>query len=158
MTVDRDAVDLVHDTFFDAANSELSGIKGLTASISFQPVTKDFIQQGVRRGGVNPQGVNPDRAPYFWAVLNLSWQDPDDDVTSRAFARSITADIEAALDDKGVMGGYLYMNDAGKGQPVFQNYPTDNLARLKEIRTKYDPLRIYTNLLIGGWKVLDTGG
>jgi hypothetical protein len=47
------------------------------------------------------------------------------------------------------------MNDAGKGQPIFQSYPAANLRRLKTIRTKYDPLRVYTNLMPGGWKVAD---
>lgn len=150
-------MDKVHGTFFKAANAELAGITNLTASITFQPVTKDFIQQGLNRGGDNPQGVDPDKAPYFWVVQNLSWETPEDDEAVRTFAESIATEIEDALKADEVGGGYLYMNDAGKGQPVFENYPAANLARLKSIRTKYDPLRIYTNLLTGGWKVLDAG-
>nr|XP_036588554.1 FAD binding domain-containing protein [Colletotrichum truncatum]KAF6799927.1 FAD binding domain-containing protein [Colletotrichum truncatum] len=155
LVVNREAVDLVHNTFIAAANSKLASIVGLSASITFQPITKEFIQQGIRRGGPNPQGVDPAKAPYFWVVENLSWQDAKDDEAARSFAESITAEIEASLEAKGVAGGYLYLNDAGKGQRVFQSYPAANLARLKAIRFKYDPLRIYTNLLTGGWKVLD---
>ncbi|KAF4809481.1 Bifunctional solanapyrone synthase [Colletotrichum siamense] len=155
LVVNREAVDLVHDSFIAAATSKLSSIVGLSASITFQPITKEFIEQGISRGGPNPQGVDPAKAPYFWVVENLSWQDSKDDVVARGFAETVTADIEAALEAKGVAGGYLYLNDAGKGQRIFQTYPAANLARLKAIRTKYDPLRIYTNLLVGGWKVLD---
>lgn len=157
MVVDRDAADLVHDTFFDAAIAELGGVASLTASITFQPITKDFIQKGTSRGGANPQGVDANKAPYFWVVQNLSWETAGDDATVRAFAERIAGEIEDALEARGVAGGYLYMNDAGKGQPVFESYPAENLARLKTIRTKYDPLRIYTNLLTGGWKVLNAG-
>lgn len=99
--------------------------------------------------------MDPAKAPYFWVVENLSWQDAKDDAAARGFAEAVTADIEAALEAKGVAGGYLYLNDAGKGQRIFQTYPAANLASLKAVRTKYDPLRIYTNLLVGGWKVLD---
>ncbi|OLN81263.1 Bifunctional solanapyrone synthase 4 [Colletotrichum chlorophyti] len=154
LVVNRDAVDYVHDTFITAAGAKLSAIAGLSASITFQPVTKVFIQQGIAKGG-NPQGVDPAKAPYFWVVENLSWQDAKDDTAARAFAEGITADIEAGLEARGVAGGYLYLNDAGKGQPIFQSYPAANLARLKAIRTKYDPLRVYTNLLTGGWKVVN---
>ncbi|KAF5505349.1 Bifunctional solanapyrone synthase [Colletotrichum siamense] len=155
LVVNREAVDLVHDAFIAAATSKLSSIVGLSASITFQPITKEFIEQGISRGGPNPQGVDPAKAPYFWVVENLSWQDAKDDAAARGFAETVTADIEAALEAKGVAGGYLYLNDAGKGQRIFQTYPAANLARLKAVRTKYDPLRIYTNLLVGGWKVLD---
>ncbi|KAF4874997.1 Bifunctional solanapyrone synthase [Colletotrichum siamense] len=155
LVVNREAVDLVHDSFIAAATSKLSSIIGLSASITFQPITKEFIEQGISRGGPNPQGVDPAKAPYFWVVENLSWQDAKDDVAARGFAETVTADIEAALEAKGVAGGYLYLNDAGKGQRIFQTYPAANLARLKAVRTKYDPLRIYTSLLVGGWKVLD---
>ncbi|KAF4857260.1 Bifunctional solanapyrone synthase [Colletotrichum siamense] len=155
LVVNREAVDLVHDSFIAAATSKLSSIVGLSASITFQPITKEFIEQGISRGGPNPQGVDPAKAPYFWVVENLSWQDAKDDAAARGFAETVTADIEAALEAKGAAGGYLYLNDAGKGQRIFQTYPAANLARLKAVRTKYDPLRIYTNLLVGGWKVLD---
>lgn len=50
---------------------------------------------------------------------------------------------------------YLYLNDAGRDQPVFQSYPAANLARLKRIRNKCDPLRAYTDLMLGGWKGAD---
>ncbi|WYZ45126.1 hypothetical protein EsH8_VIII_000442 [Colletotrichum jinshuiense] len=154
LVVDRDAVDYVHDAFIAAATSKLSGVVGLSASVTFQPITKEFIQQGIAKGG-NPQGVDPAKAPYFWVVENLSWQDAKDDATASSFADTVTAEIEAGLEARGVAGGYLYLNDAGKGQPIFQSYPAANLARLKAIRTKYDPLRIFTNLLVGGWKVAD---
>ncbi|KAK6220275.1 FAD binding domain-containing protein [Colletotrichum tabaci] len=154
LVVDRDAIDYVHDAFLAATGSKLTGIAGLSASITFQPITKEFIQQGVAKGG-NPQGVDPARAPYFWVVENLTWQEAKDDAAASGFADTVTAEIEAGLVSRGVAGGYLYLNDAGEGQKIFQSYPAANLARLKAIRAKYDPLRIYTNLLTGGWKVLD---
>ncbi|KAI0128522.1 FAD binding domain-containing protein [Xylariales sp. AK1849] len=151
--VDRDAVQHIHDTFLGANMRNLSAISGLSASVTFQPATSDFIEQGINNGG-NPQGVDISKAPYFWMVENWTWSDQADDEVVDAFAEQLTSDIEAGLLARGVEGGFLYMNDAGKGQPVFQNYPAANLAKLKVIRQKYDPLAIYTRLLYGGWKVL----
>lgn len=47
----------------------------------------------------------------------------------------------------------IYLNDADLDQPVFAGYPAENVQRLKEIRAKYDPGMIYTNLMPGGFKV-----
>lgn len=149
--VNQTAVDYVHDTFLSEIG-QLSAVTGLSASFTFQPVTKSFIQAGINAGG-NPQGVDITRAPYFWVVFNWSWDDASDDETVHAFAVSITEQINAQLTAWGLQGGYTYMNDAGLGQQVFQSYPAANLARLQSIRTKYDPGEVFTNLMPGGWKV-----
>lgn len=126
----------------------------MQASITFQPITKAFLQRSSDSGG-NPQGVDVSKGPFFWMVENWTWSNAADDATVQAAADAITADINARLVRKSYIASYLYMNDAGKGQRVFQSYPAANLRRLKQIRSKYDPLRIYTNLLVGGWKVAD---
>lgn len=152
--VNRDSVQLVHDTFISGVNSQLSNVANLQASITFQPVTKDFLSQSIKTGG-NPQGVDASKAPFFWMVENWTWTQPSDDAAVHAAADEITAALNAMLQAHGYDAKYLYMNDAGKGQPIFQSYPAANLIKLKAIRAKYDPLRIFTNLLVGGWKVAD---
>ncbi|KAL1593578.1 hypothetical protein SLS59_009275 [Nothophoma quercina] len=152
--VDRNAVQEIHDTFVSEVTSKLAGITGLQASVTFQPVTKSFLQKSVDSGG-NPQGVDVSKAPFFWVVQNWSWTNGSDDDLVHNAADAITADINALLVKNSYSATYLYMNDAGKGQPVFQSYPATNLRRLKAIRSKYDHLRVYTNLLVGGWKVAD---
>lgn len=152
--VDRDAVQEIHDRFILGVNMQLAGISGLQASITFQPVTKSFLQKSADSGG-NPQGVDISKAPFFWMVENWTWSNASDDDTVQRIADKITADINTLLAQKSYIATYLYMNDAGKGQRVFQSYPAANLQKLKSIRTKYDPLGVYTNLLVGGWKVAD---
>ena len=152
--VDRDAVQLIHDTFLSGVNSKLPNVANLQASITFQPVTKDFLSHSIKSGG-NPQGVDISKAPYFWMVENFTWTEASDDARVHAAADQITADINRLLQARSFDAKYIYMNDAGKGQPIFQGYPDANLKKLKAIRTKYDPLRIYTNLMPGGWKVAD---
>jgi hypothetical protein len=149
--VDRDAIQFIHDTFLAANGANLSSIIGLDASVTFQPATKSLIEQSLNNGG-NPQGIDITKAPYFWMVENWSWSAEADDNVVNDFADAITAEIEAGLAARDAQGGFLYMNDAGKDQPVFQNYPADNLQRLQAIREKYDPSGLYTILMPGGWK------
>lgn len=152
--VDRKAVQLIHDTFVSGVNAKLPSVANLQASITFQPITKAFLSHSAKTGG-NPQGIDISKAPFFWMVENFTWSSASDDAKVRAAADGITASINTLLRAGSYSANYLYMNDAGKGQPIFQSYPAANLRRLKAIRTKYDPLKVYTNLMPGGWKVAD---
>ena len=150
-TNDKRAIQYVHDNFL-AKVTQLAAVAGLTASFTFQPVTKSFVQAGINAGG-NPQGVPIDKAPYLWIVCNFSYTNASDDKAVISFADSIVSDFEKYFTSIGVKSAYHYMNDAGAGQPVFQGYPSANLQRLKSIRQKYDPQRVFTDLMPGGWKV-----
>ncbi|CZR68267.1 related to 6-HYDROXY-D-NICOTINE OXIDASE [Phialocephala subalpina] len=147
-----ESLEIVHDTFVEMVTTEIWNITGLQASVAFQPVTRNFIQQGISKGG-NPQAVDLESAPYFWMVENFSWTDSADDDRIFAFAVEVTAVIEGKLEAAGQAAKYKYMNDAGLGQQIFQNYGPGNLVKLKAIRAKYDPFNVYTDLMPGGWKV-----
>jgi hypothetical protein len=70
------ALQVVHDTFVDMVISDIWDVAGLQASVAFQPVTKNFIQQGINKGG-NPQGIDISKAPYFCTYLiRQSWPQP----------------------------------------------------------------------------------
>lgn len=86
-------------------------------------------------------------------VENFSWTDSGDDKLISDFAVEVTGVIEGKLKAAGQAAKYKYMNDAGLGQEIFQNYGPGSLERLKDIRTKYDPSGVYTDLMPGGWKV-----
>ncbi|CAI6334903.1 unnamed protein product [Periconia digitata] len=152
MVVDRKGMELVHDIFLEKVNTELSGVANLTSSITFQPISAEFIRQGTQNGG-NPQAVGAHNAPYFWIVANWSWTDKSNDELVADVADETVKELEIALSKNGVLATYQYLNDAGKGQKVFQGYPSVSVERLRRIRLKYDPLRIFTDMMPGGWKI-----
>ncbi|KAH4271613.1 hypothetical protein HBH98_005580 [Parastagonospora nodorum] len=45
------------------------------------------------------------------------------------------------------------LNEAGEEQPMFQSYGAEDLKKLKDIRSKYDLLKVFTELMHGGWKL-----
>ena len=59
-----EALSIVHDTFVEMVNAQIWEVAGLRASVAFQPVTENLIQQGIDKGD-NPQGVDITKAPYF---------------------------------------------------------------------------------------------
>lgn len=145
----REAMELVHDTWFDAAKLRLSNVTNFLGSIAMMPITERFISAG----GPGPMGIDASKAPYIWIEESLMWSSPADDKTIDAFLAEVNKDINAKLDAKGLRAPYLYLNDAYEGQDVFERYPKVNLAMMKAIRAKYDPQRILTDLMPGGWKV-----
>ncbi|OJD11418.1 hypothetical protein AJ78_07814 [Emergomyces pasteurianus Ep9510] len=152
-----EAIRIVHDIFVNSAKDELSDIPEITTSLSFQPVTKRFIEEGARKGG-NPQGLDASKAPYFWIVQIITWTHAKYDQRIAEYRKSTVVKMEDALDAAGQRADFRYLNDADKGQQVFENYGGDNLAKLKQIRAKYDPTLLYTNSLTGGWKVENAQG
>jgi len=48
---------------------------------------------------------------------------------------------------------FMYMNDAADDQKALSGLPPANLAKLKTIRSKYDPNFVFRNLMPGGFKL-----
>ena len=72
------------------------------------------------------------------------------------FLHRIGQRIRAALCENGlehIISPWIYLNDADKGQDVFGGYPAENVQALQKLRNKYDPDRVFTDLMPGGWKV-----
>ncbi|CAG8983262.1 hypothetical protein HYALB_00002698 [Hymenoscyphus albidus] len=139
---------VVHDTFLDGIQKHnLKKVDQFFSSIAYNTITPAFakLSQGM------PQGIPQEAA--FWSEQAVSWVKPEGSPKVRAFIDDVNANITAQLEKSGELRPYLYLNDAELSQPVFQGYPLENLARLKEIRAKYDPNRVYTDQMPGGFKV-----
>jgi hypothetical protein len=63
-------------------------------------------------------------------VENFSWTDASDDDRIYCFCTEVTEAINDALAHEHQKATYLYMNDAGLGQKIFQNYGPGNLGEL----------------------------
>ena len=139
----------MHDIYFDTLNA--SGIANTVDSfitgLAFNPVTKPFAAASA--GG--PQGLALE--PSFWVEQSISWANADDDAAIEDFVVDVNTNIQSKLVALNATSQYTYLNDADKGQAVFETYGGENLMRLKEIRMKYDPSGVFTELMPGGFKV-----
>jgi hypothetical protein len=48
--------------------------------------------------------------------------------------------------------GWL-LDNADKGQKIFESYGLESVLKLKAIRDKYDPNRVFTDLMPGGFTI-----
>ena len=150
---DKEAMSIIHDTYMEAAQRQLPALGTFITGVAFMPITKQYIMAGNINGG-DPQGVDPTGAPYIWIEESITYTDSITDATIDEFFKDVNANISIQLKEHGInTAPFLYLNDADKGQPVFEGYPPENLERLRRIRAKYDPAKIFTNLMPGGWKV-----
>lgn len=159
IVADKEAMGVVHDTFFELAGERLPNVTNGAATLAMMPVSRSHIVNG--RGddpAGDPMGIDADRAPYVWLEMTYMYTNEGDTPAIDAFIEDVQTTAAARLAPLGdVTAPYLYVNDADKGQLVFEGYNATNLERLKEIRETYDPDGVFTYQMPGGFKLADVG-
>lgn len=148
----REAMQLVHDSYFEAAQLQFRDVEKGVIGMAFNPITTQLLAASNKRPG-SLQGL--DQQPASWIEQTYSWKNAADDAVVDEFIQNFNTDMLRRLKIMNATGSFYYLNEADVDQPVFQNYPATNLQRLEEIRCKYDPERVCTELMPGGFKVAD---
>ncbi|KAL1616991.1 hypothetical protein SLS56_011179 [Neofusicoccum ribis] len=128
-----EALDIVHDTYFDGVRSMPSDVTDFVTGIAWNPVTTEFLAASNMGIGC-PQGA--EEPPVFWAEETLAWKYAKDDAIIEIFIKTANENITAQLEAIDALSSFFCLNDTGTGQPVFETYPPENLERLKKIRCK----------------------
>lgn len=153
MQANREAMQLFHDTYLSMVTEYFADVDIWITGLAMNVISKEYVLAGIANGGPDPIGLDPELAPYIMFEESITWYDSADDDTIDAFYAAFNANITAQLEPLNVLTPFVYLNDANGAQDVFGGYPAENVERLKEIRAKYDPDMVYTNLMYGGWKV-----
>ncbi|KJK60470.1 GlcD [Aspergillus parasiticus SU-1] len=148
----KQAISIVHDTFMEVAREDLP-VGVLVAALAFPAVTEKFITASTVNGG-DPQSLDVNGAPYIWVEESITSAAIVSDNDVDAFYEKVNGQIVENLQAAGIeMAKFIYLNDANPSQDVFSTFPPENLDRLRSIRSKYDPDRVFTDLMPGGFKV-----
>ncbi|KAI1080736.1 putative FAD-binding oxidoreductase [Whalleya microplaca] len=135
------------------ASPELEEIKSLTAGsvgIGWQPISSSAVLAGQQRGG-NALGL--EAVNQTWLVIDVGWWFPEDDERAANASMSMINKIDAASKSTGNYVDYIFMNDASANQPVIEHYGPDNVAKMREVQSKYDPDLVFQKLVPGGFKL-----
>ncbi|KAK2754474.1 FAD binding domain protein [Colletotrichum kahawae] len=152
MLSNLDALYTAHDVFFQLAQERGPAIKGFISTLAINPISRSFVEtnRGADPAG-DPMGIDSDAGPYFMCEQTLSWSLKNDTGAVETLMLDIKSEMNAKLGDKLVP--FLYLNNAGNGQDVFSTYNATNLQRLRTIQAKYDTEKVYSRLLVGGFKL-----
>lgn len=145
-----EALRLVHDTYFDslAASGLANRVPDFFSGLAFNVLNRNMAEKSA---GL-PQNVPLE--PAFWVEESITWGSGGEfDGEVEEWVKSVNEEIERKLGEIDGLNRYIYLNDADKGQKVFEGYGSENVQKLKAIREKYDPARVFTDLMAGGWKV-----
>jgi FAD/FMN-containing dehydrogenase len=88
-------------------------------------------------------------------LITATWTNAEDDNEVLTWADTVRESIHATNLANGKGQNIIYMNDASDSQRLAAaaSIPPANLARLKDIRQKYDPNLVFTKLNSGGYKL-----
>ncbi|KAL3423770.1 FAD binding domain-containing protein [Phlyctema vagabunda] len=150
----RDDASLIKEIisiFVEEAGSLLS-VPGFAPAFAFQPLSLNILQHMSKNGG-NVLGLADSTEPLTIMNLNWGWSSAADDqliftTVDRFLARSV-----ALADDRDANNKYIYMNYAAPEQAVFEGYGEENLIRLTDIKSKYDPGSVFGRLQAGYFKL-----
>ena len=136
------------DRFFEVA----PGLPAVSVNIAFQAFSKPALQAMQRNGG-NALGLYPKNGPFFHVLVYMAWNESSDDTTMMKAAQSYIETSKNMARDLGVDNEYYYMPYSSGYEPVVSGYGEENMARLRAISQRYDPMQVFQNLQPGYFKL-----
>ncbi|PYH40334.1 FAD-binding oxidoreductase [Aspergillus saccharolyticus JOP 1030-1] len=127
-----------------------------TANISiieldWQPIGAQWIDASNARGG-NALGLNASEIYLCYAEV-VEWIGSAYDEVVGAWVVETTELINNATDAVGLYDPFNYMGDAAWFQDIYGGYGAENVAKLQEIASAYDPEGVFQTLMPGGYKI-----
>ena len=152
----------------NAALGSISNKTSFSAVTSFEPIFNAPKEVFTKNGGdafsaptdgpymckrSSELSLNPYSQLVPVLLFSWSWASEADDKYTLAAIENIYNRSVASAKEKGLYDPYVYLNDAGPDQDVFQGYGPGRLQRLREIAKKYDPEGVFQTLVPGGFKL-----
>ncbi|KAI3317208.1 hypothetical protein HD806DRAFT_394730 [Xylariaceae sp. AK1471] len=107
-----------------------------------------------RHNSANALGL-ADRKDVTLIVVNLSmtWSNAADDGAVDKAAKALIAAIRRDVGALDALDPFLYVNYAAPWQRPIEGYGKANVERLRRVQRAYDPKRVFTTLVPGGFKI-----
>lgn len=122
----------------------------------FQPIPTSVAEHSVAAGG-NIMGLERNSGNAILFQLSVMMKTAEQAAfvypKSQAAVRAIKEFADSL--DGGLMRDWLYINYADKSQDVLRSYGVENVRKMKEVATRYDPDQVFQKLCLGGWKISD---
>ncbi|KAI4954620.1 hypothetical protein J4E86_005930 [Alternaria arbusti] len=136
------------DRFFEVAPS----LPAVSVNIAFQAFSKPALQAMQKKGG-NALGLYPENGPFFHVLVYMAWNESSDDTTMMKAAQSYIETSKGMARELSVDNEYYYMPYSSGYEPVVAGYGEKNMARLRAISQRYDPMQVFQNLQPGYFKL-----
>lgn len=169
MKADADQLYHIYEAW-RAAVEDISDVEGFIPTLVLNTMARSAMSVAKNNGIGNVWGLDDDEAlisklaeslPHQLLLITVSlvwqtstgWDSEKSDLRVTNFARGLLDDLHAENQAKGLASEFIYMGDAAEFQNPFLGFPTGNLERMRNVRTLYDPLEVFTRQNWGGFKL-----
>ncbi|KAL2820181.1 FAD-binding domain-containing protein [Aspergillus cavernicola] len=118
----------------------------------FQPLPTLFATSGLSKGG-NILGLEREEDNQIVLLLEAFWQHVADDDLFYGLANSLIQDLDDYARSLGLNSEWLYLNYAGRYQDPLRGYGPENMQRLQQVASLYDPTGVFQTQVPGGFKI-----
>jgi hypothetical protein len=139
----------VYDVYSSSLES-VKDIKGLTWSVSFEPLPPQIYQRGAAD---NALGLADRSGTLVVCLITQAWSDEADSERAMEASAALASAIEKSARDLGAHDPYLYLNYAASWQDPISTYGAESVQQLQKLRARVDPNGVFTRLVPGGFKV-----
>ncbi|KAM5341958.1 hypothetical protein ACJ41O_014989 [Fusarium nematophilum] len=152
-TIEPNAKQLLHIfNTWKQAIKQVEDVQGIRPTLVFNMAPRTAARVAKTNGIGNTYGLD-DKKSYIWWQFVTSWANAEDDARVTTWSRSLLERLHAENRAKGLSAEFLYAGDAAEWQNVFGTFPRVNRRKMRQIRDKYDPDLVFTNLNSGGFKL-----
>ncbi|CAF9930087.1 MAG: hypothetical protein ALECFALPRED_004513 [Alectoria fallacina] len=154
-------INLIYNIFFDRIPllySQMPKENITIIEIDWEPITSLWLKASAAKGP-NALGLDPTQIYICYAQV-VEWTGSQYNRIVYDWAAENEKTITDATQEAGIYDPFHYMGDsAGFQIPGFYNgYGLGNGAKLEAISRKYDPKRVFQNLMPGGFKLAHSEG
>ncbi|KAH8645390.1 hypothetical protein BGZ60DRAFT_425003 [Tricladium varicosporioides] len=124
----------------------------MTKILNIFPISLNIIEQMQKNGG-NALGITTADGPLVIQNMDWGWDNEADDAIVISTMQRFQDRCNATAIAMGLGSQFVYMNYASLDELVFKSYGTENQAKLKAVKKKYDPENIFGRLWPGYFKL-----
>jgi hypothetical protein len=153
----NDIFDYYNETIYD-----FDEVVGMRWILSLEPFPTVIASHGGKGAKSNALGTSEADGNSMVILITAIWSpssttsSTDHEALVDAKAKELITGIDAAAQKRGLGRKFRYANYAHKGQNIFRNYGSANLAFLKKVQKKYDVTGVFERLVPGGLKLQGT--
>ncbi|GME52297.1 FAD binding domain containing protein [Neofusicoccum parvum] len=148
---DHHAVLELYDRWRQAVD-DISDVEGLYPTFVLNMVPRTAATVAKTNGISNTWGLD-DVDSYIWWQLSTAWDRREDDMRVSSWSQSLLERLHAINRGKGLVSEFLYIGDSAEYQNPYSTFPPESIAKMREVRAKYDVGRVFTKLNWGGFKL-----
>ncbi|RDW85983.1 hypothetical protein BP5796_04308 [Coleophoma crateriformis] len=134
------------------ASDDVQDVEGLYLTFVMNILPASALSVAKNNGVGNTWGLDDNQSYILWQ-LSTGWTNAYDDLRMTNWARSFVDYWHLEGQTLGLASEFLYMGDSGEFQDPFAGFPIANVQRMRSTRDLYDPLKVFSRLNWGGFKL-----